>query len=135
MGKVSTWVILAGCFVMLAGLCFVPAAFGQHPDSTMLASGVGIFGVGALTSASGIYLKAQALKANTSLPGTAKPQPKRARGGCEICGTETPVIHCRVHNLHLCGTCLGSHYDFRSCAYVPSTRRPAPAKPATRSAK
>jgi hypothetical protein len=37
-----------------------------------------------------------------------------------------------VHEIHLCGNCLGDHYDFRSCAYVPSTRRTAPSKPAAR---
>jgi hypothetical protein len=33
-----------------------------------------------------------------------------------------------VHQLHLCADCLGKHYDFRSCAYVPSTRRGVTAK-------
>jgi hypothetical protein len=132
MGKASSWAIIAGCFLMLAGLCFLPAAFGEHPDSTILASGIGVFALGALTSAAGLYLKAQALQSSASSPIIPKPQVKKIRGGCEICGTEIPVIHCRVHNLHLCGTCLGGHYDFRSCAYVPSTRRPTPAKATAR---
>jgi len=36
-----------------------------------------------------------------------------------------PVIHCKVHQVHMCAECLGQHYDFRTCSYVPSTRRPA----------
>jgi hypothetical protein len=131
MGKASSWVTIAGLFLMLLGLCFLPAALGDHSEENLLAAAVCSFGLGALTSATGVYLKARALQAGTTSAGFA-PTPKRVRGGCGLCGTETPVIHCRVHEVHLCGNCLGSHYDFRSCAYTPSTRRATPAKPAAR---
>jgi hypothetical protein len=133
MGKASGWVVTGGSLLMLLGLCFLPAAFGAQQDPSMLAAGLSIFSFGSLTLSGGIYMKARGLQA---APATAaKPQAKKSRGGCEICGLETPVIHCRVHGVHLCGDCVSAHYDFRSCAYVPSTRRPAPAKPAARAAK
>ena len=130
MEKASGWAIVAGCFLMLIGLCFLPAAFGEHADMTMLGSGLGIFSIGTLTTAGGIYLKARALQ---SAPATTpKTQTKRIRGGCDLCGTENPVIQCRVHQVHICGHCVARHYDFRTCAYVPSLRRSGPVKPAAR---
>jgi hypothetical protein len=131
MGKMSGWVTIAGFFLMLLGLCFLPAALGSHPDEAILGAGVSIFSFGALTCAAGMYLKARALQSGAAAPRVTA-APKRVRGGCGLCGTETPVIHCRVHEIHLCGNCLEDHYDFRSCAYIPSTRRTAPAKPASR---
>jgi hypothetical protein len=131
MGKTSGWVVIGGCFLMLLGLCFMPAAFGEHPDVSILSAGASVFAFGALTAAAGIYLKARAIQAeNTGSP--AKQQPKEIRGGCDLCGTENPVINCRVHQVHICGNCVNDHYEFRSCAYVPSTRRTAPAKGASR---
>jgi hypothetical protein len=130
MGKTGGWIVIAGCFLMLLGLCFLPAAFGEHPDQSLLAGGISIFAFGALTAAAGIYLKARAIQSEAASP--AKQQAKRIRGGCDLCGTETPVIHCRVHQIHICGNCVDDHYDFRSCAYVPSTRRSAPGKGASR---
>ncbi len=131
MSKASSWAIGVGCLLMVAGLGFLPAAFGEHSDPSLLGGGICLFSFGALVGAGGLYLKARALQ---SAPGVSipKPQPKRARGGCDLCGIEVPVIHCRVHQQHLCGECLGNHYDPRSCAYVPSSRKPSPAKLAAR---
>ena len=135
MGKASGWAIFSGCFLMLIGLCLLPAALGAHSDDqSILGAGMCAFAAGALFTASGIYLKARALQADAAT-GPAKPQSKRVRGGCDLCGTDSPVINCRVHQLHLCGNCLGDHYDFRSCVYVPSTRRSTPAKGLARAAK
>lgn len=132
--KVSGWAIISGCVLMLIGVCFLPAALGAHPDPEILAGGVGVFAMGTLVAAGGLYLKARAIRAGVAAdPG--KPQSKRVRGGCDLCGTDSPVVNCRVHQLHLCGSCLGEHYDFRSCVYVPSTRRTAPAKALARAAK
>jgi hypothetical protein len=135
MGKASGWAIVGGCFLMVVGLCFLPAAFGEHPDASILGLGICLFAFGALIAATGTYLKARALQSGTSPAAVPKPQPKRIRGGCDLCGSETPVIHCRVHDVHVCGNCLADHYDFRSCAYVPSTRRTATAKAARFAAK
>jgi len=131
--KASGWAIISGCVLMLTGACFLPAAVGAHPDLEILGAGVCLFALGSLVAAGGVYLKALALQAGVAA-GPAKPQSKRVRGGCDLCGTDSPVVNCRVHQLHLCGACVGEHYDFRSCVYVPSTRRPA-AKPLARAAK
>ena len=126
MSKASTWAITIGCLLMVAGLGFLPAAFGEHSDPSLLGAGISLFAFGALVAAGGLYLKARALQ--SLAPAAVKPQPKRTRGGCDLCTVEIPVINCRVHQLHMCGDCLREHYDQRSCAYVPSTRKAAPAR-------
>jgi hypothetical protein len=130
--KLGNVALISGGFLMLLGLSFIPAALAQHQDETILGAGICAFAFGALISATGFYVKTRALQSASS-PGT-KPQQK-IRGGCDLCGTEIPAIHCRVHHLHICGNCLAKHYDFRSCVYVPSTRRPVPAKPTARAAR
>lgn len=132
MGKASGWFIVGGCFLMLVGLTFLPAALGAHPDEGILGLGICMFSLGAFIGAIGIYMKSRAAQSDPSAP---KVQTKRVRGGCDLCGSETPVIHCRVHDVHVCGNCLADHYDFRSCAYVPSTRRTAAPKAARFAAK
>jgi hypothetical protein len=125
--KVSSVALVFGCGLMVLGLCFLPAALGSHPDPAILGGGVLLVSLGALTAAGGAYLKAVSAQAGTPA-GPAKTPLKRARGGCDLCGTESPAVNCKVHQVHLCGDCLGKHYDFRSCVYVPSTRRTAPVK-------
>ena len=132
--KLSGVAIIGGCLLMLLGLALLPAALGEHQDETILGAGICAFAFGALMSAAGLYLKARVLQGTTA-SGTAKAQPKQARGGCDLCGTESPVIHCRVHQLHICGNCVGNHYDFRSCVYIPSTRRPATTKSTAKAAR
>ena len=119
--KVSGGAIVLGCLMMFVGLCFLPAALGSHPEPGDSGAGTSLFAMGALMIASGIYLKARVLQA--SGPAEPKAPAKRSRGGCDLCGTEAPVVNCKVHQMHMCGDCLGQHYDFRSCVYVPSTRR------------
>jgi len=131
--KLGSVGLICGGFLMLLGLSFIPAALAQQQqDETILGAGICAFAFGALLASAGLYVKTRALQ-STSSP-AAKPQQK-ARGGCDLCGVEIPAVHCRVHQLHICGNCLAQHYDFRSCVYVPSTRRPATAKPATRAAR
>src|SRR5258705_13677205 len=98
--KASGWAIVAGCFLMVMGLCFLPGALGSHPDPEVLGAGVCLFAFGSLMAASGFYLKARVVQAGTP---ASPAQPKRVRGGCDLCGTDSPVINCRVHQLHLCG--------------------------------
>lgn len=107
-----------GVFV---GLCVLPAAFAGDPDVNALPVAACLFSVGALTIAAGIFLKARALQSQTE--SDAPQQKRRSRGGCELCGTDVPVIACKVHQLQLCAECLTGHYDLRSCAYVPPARR------------
>lgn len=123
----SSWTIGAGSLIVLFSLCLLAAAVTDRSDQGLLAIAASSFSIGALTIACGIYLKARALGPRKQVQEEAPAKSKT--GGCERCEAEAPVIHCRVHHLHLCGTCLAEHYDFRSCAYVPSTRKPA-GKPA-----
>ena len=119
--KTSMWLMASGCFIAFVGLCFLPAAFGPDPDRTMLGGGFVIFASGLLIMAGSVYVKARAL--GSSAPNSAPSAKRNRKAMCDRCGQDEPVIQCRVHQLHLCGDCLADHYDFRSCAYVPSTRR------------
>lgn len=133
--KLGSVAIIFGSALILLGLAFIPAALTQkQDDQTILGAGICLISFGALCVGGGFYLKARLLE-STAEAGSAKQQAKAVRGGCDLCGTESPVIHCRVHQLHICGECVSNHYDFRSCVYIPSTRRPAPAKPLTRAAR
>ena len=126
--KTGTWLIAMGAFIAFIGLCFLPAAFGSNSDRTMLDAGSVVLSTGMLLIAGGLYVKARAL-GTVAAPATTPASGKRTRkSSCDRCGLDEPVIQCRVHELHLCGDCLTNHYDFRSCAYVPSTRRSASAK-------
>ena len=94
----------------------------------MLELGACQFSLGALVVAAGIYAKARALQSAIASGEPRKesaPTNQRVRGGCDLCGSEAPVVQCKVHQLHLCGACLAQHYDVRSCAYAPTTRTTA----------
>ena len=129
----GTWMIAVGALAAAIGLLMLPAALGEHADASLLLMGACGLSLGSMIAASGIYLKARALQSSGgSVRGTAEPKDstRRVRGGCDVCHGDLPVIHCKVHQVHLCGNCLGRHYDFRTCAYAPSTRG-ASAKTAT----
>ncbi|HEY1264183.1 MAG TPA: hypothetical protein VGF06_11720 [Terriglobales bacterium] len=122
--KTGNWMIALGAVVAFLGLITLPSALGDHGDRNMIGLGGAVFSLGAVMAAAGLYMKASA-KAN---PGTkaelqAAASNRTARGGCMQCQSASPVIHCKVHQVHLCGDCLAGHYDFRACVYVPSTRR------------
>ena len=105
--------------VSLVGLCFLPAAFGAHGDPAMLGAGSGILSFGLLLGSCAIYARARSL---STAPIHSPTSPAEKLRNCDVCGRYAPVIQCRVHLLHLCGDCLEAHYDFHTCAYVPSTR-------------
>ena len=132
--KLSGFSLLCGSSLMLLGLCLVPAALGENKDEAILGAGICAFAFGALIAAGSLYVKAKVAMA-AGPAGALHAPPKPVRGGCDLCGTDSPVIHCRVHGVHVCGNCLGQHYDFRSCVYVPSTRRPASALAKARAAR
>jgi len=131
--KLGSFALISGGLLMLLSLALVPAALGQHHDESILGAGICSFSFGALLCGAGFYLKTRSLHAALP-PGIAIAQQK-TRGGCDVCRSEVPAVLCRVHNLHICGDCLSNHYDFRSCVYVPSTRRAAASKPAARAAR
>ena len=122
MAKIGTWLIGVGCFVALFGLTMIPAATASGADKTVSGLCMLTFSFAMMIIAGGMYLKARAYQ------GT--PESDAARRGrkatCDSCGKAEPAIQCRVHQLHLCPDCLATHYDFRSCAYAPSTRRATP---------
>lgn len=124
--KIGNWLIGSGCYLAMAGLCFLPAAFGPHRDTSLLSAGAVLFSMGMVLTASGIYVKArhwaQAAPASAR-HGNARFGKKGGPKVCDLCSKQEAVIQCRVHQLQLCADCLGKHYDFRSCAYVPSTRQ------------
>jgi hypothetical protein len=121
--KTANWIMVAGAVLMFIGLCFVPAALSENAEADLLELGACQFSLGALVMAAGVYAKARvaqsAIAAGDLKTPTSNP---RVRGGCDLCGSEAPVVQCKVHQLHLCGSCLAQHYDVRSCAYVPTTR-------------
>lgn len=125
--RTGNWLIAAGVVVGILGIVVLPAALGEHPDTSLLILGACGVSLGSIIAATGIYLKARALQSSPTdrTAAEAKNSTKRVRGGCDICHGDLPVIHCKVHQLHLCADCLGGHYDFRTCSYVPSTRRAA----------
>ena len=122
-----------GALGAVIGLIMLPAALGEHPDTSLLILGACGVSLGSMIAASGIYLKARALQARRTaqarLRQKSKNTTRRVRGGCDVCHGDLPVIHCKVHQVHLCADCLGQHYDFRTCTYVPSTRRTAAKTP------
>ncbi|MBI3474554.1 MAG: hypothetical protein HY010_02390 [Acidobacteria bacterium] len=127
--KTGNWMMAVGALIVFMGLCFLPAAFGPDADRTMLGAGFVVVSMGLLTISSGFYVKARNMEGPAE-PASGSANAKRTRGKaiCDQCGEDEPVIQCRVHQLHLCANCLSAHYDFRSCAYVPSTRRGVTAK-------
>jgi hypothetical protein len=124
--RTGNWMIALGVLVALAGLCTAPAGLGTHADTSLLGFGSAMFGMGALAAAGGLYLKSLVLSSAAphleSHVATSN-SGKKPRGACDLCHKETPVVHCKVHQFHLCPACLAEHYDFRACVYVPSTRR------------
>jgi hypothetical protein len=118
--------IVVGALGACIGLIMLPAALGEHPDTSLLILGACGVSLGSLVAASGIYLKARTVQIPAGAPGASgesKNSTRRVRGGCDVCHGDQPVIHCKVHQVHMCADCLARHYDFRTCSYVPSTRR------------
>ena len=123
--KLGNWMIGAGMLFLAVSLVCALAGLSSETDrnNVLLLAGCA-FSMGALMSAGGLYIKARFYRSQAPQGEEAEP-PRRVRGGCDLCAGDAPVICCKVHQLHLCPACLAEHYDFRSCAYVPSTRKPA----------
>jgi len=117
-------IIVFGTAILILGICGLAAAAGDRADTSLLGISASVFALGALTIAGGIYFKARVLQSELAgRPAAAPVSAARSRGNCDLCRKAMPVIHCKVHQFHLCADCLAEHYDFRSCVYVPSTRR------------
>ncbi|MGA9639917.1 MAG: hypothetical protein WBQ72_00840 [Terriglobales bacterium] len=120
--KIGTWMIAVGCFFAFAGLCFLTAALGSQGDSSLLSAAAMIFSTGMVLAAAGFYFKARSY---SELAPAKKPHLKPNQKLCDQCHKQEAAIHCRVHDLSLCPDCLATHYDFKSCAYVPASRQTA----------
>ncbi len=124
--RTGNWMIALGALVLVLGLVALPAALGEHVDTSLLTLGACGVSLGSMIAAGGAFLKARAMSSQGgagNLSGESKPaSSRRVRGGCDVCHGDLPVIHCKVHQVHLCPDCLAKHYDFRSCTYVPSNR-------------
>jgi hypothetical protein len=123
--RAGNWIIATGAVVVLLGLLVLPAALGEHVETSLLILGACGVSVGSVIAALGIYFKARAGQPTDKAVSTGESRnaARKVRGGCDICHGDMPVIHCKVHQVHLCADCLGQHYDLRSCTYVPSSRR------------
>jgi hypothetical protein len=129
--KTGSWLIGIGLLFVMTGLGFLPAAFGAHPDSTLLSAGAMLFSAGMVLAAGGFYVKARYWE--QGMPASAKASDKKAgRKPCKLCSKQEAVIQCRAHQMQLCADCLGKHFDFRSCAYIP-IERPVTSKARARS--
>jgi hypothetical protein len=122
--RTGSWIIALGALVLFLGIIVLGVSLRKSGDPDELPAGAGLFSLGAVGIAGGIYLKAKALQRASSSEAPRKESANggRTRGGCELCGIEVPVVQCKIHRLQLCGTCLSQHYDARSCIYIPSTR-------------
>ncbi len=122
--RMGNWIIGFGVIVVFAGLCILPGAMGKSADQSLLPVGACLFSLGAICVAAGIYIKARSLQAlSTANVSPAPSVARKQRGGCDLCGPESPVVFCKIHQLHMCGNCLAQHYDLRSCIYIPTPRK------------
>jgi hypothetical protein len=126
--QTGNWLVGVGAVGALIGIIVLPAALGANPDTSLLILGASAVALGSLVASAGFYLKLRAIQPGAPASGASaesKNSTRKVRGGCDICHGDMPVIHCKVHQVHMCVDCLGQHYDFRTCSYVPSTRRPS----------
>ena len=121
--RLTSGFVMFGGLLIFLGTCCLPAALSNERDTNMMMAGICLFSTGALIMALGTYFKARLIKAGL-VPEVETPEAAKrpVKGGCDLCGTEVPVVLCRVHQVHVCGSCLNQHFDPRSCAYIPTTR-------------
>lgn len=127
--RIGNWMIAAGIVAVVMGLIALPAALGEPVETSLLILGACGVSMGSMIAAAGVFLKSRAEtspEGPAASPRESRTSAKRLRGGCDVCHGDSPVIHCKVHQVHLCPDCLAKHYDFRSCTYVPSTRGTSP---------
>jgi hypothetical protein len=125
--RTGNLMIAAGAVALVMGLLALPAALGEHVDISLLTLGACGVSLGSMIAATGVFLRTRAmLPAPASVPAEARNSQRRVRGGCDVCHGDMPVIHCKVHQVHLCPDCVPKHFDARSCTYVPSNRAASP---------
>ncbi len=93
--RTGNWMIALGVVVLLMGVLVLPAALGEHPDTSLIALGACGVSLGSMIAALGIYVKARALQspdAPGAPSGETKSSTRRVRGGCDVCHGE-PAQH------------------------------------------
>jgi len=123
--RIANGLIAIGGLGIFMGFVVMLSGRAGHPDSAIVMMGACALSLGSLLAAGGMYVKAKSVQGTVSPRSSAvlKSQPRRIRGGCDICHGEIPIVHCRVHQVHMCTDCMDQHFDPRSCTYAPSTRR------------
>ena len=94
--QLGNGLIAMGALGACIGLIMLPAAMGEHPDTSLLILGACGVSLGSLTAASGIFFKAranQSLTGGQAAGGEAKNSSRRVRGGCDICHGDLQVIN------------------------------------------
>src|SRR5258707_2924447 len=122
--QMGNGLIVLGALGACVGLIMLPAALGEHPDTSLLILGACGVSLGSLTAAAGIFFKARAIQspaASQAASGEPKNSTRRVRGGCDIFHRDLPVNLCKGHHAHICKGGLGQHYDFCTCSHGPRT--------------
>jgi hypothetical protein len=114
-----------GALLLLAGLAFIPAGMGADGDPTVRAGGMGLFSLGALLIGLAFYVKAR--QAQTTMVPEKKAPAGPATPPCEACEESPQVILCTTHKAALCASCMHTHFDPRSCVFIPVSRQVAKA--------
>ena len=60
--QTGNWMIAVGALGGFIGIRMLPAAMGEHPDTSLLVLGACGVSLGSMITASGVYLKARALQ-------------------------------------------------------------------------
>ena len=125
--RTANWMMAAGALVMFLGLCFLPSVFGEHSDPELLAPAVGLFSIGALALAGGIYLRARALRGAVEAGDFGKDSgSKRGRGG-SICA-EARLPQCTVRFTSFISAAIAwpnTTMSGPACTPRPPVRQPA----------
>ena len=81
--QTGTWLIAIGALGACIGIIMLPAALGEHPDTSLLILGACGVSLGSLIAASGIYLKARALQSGGGpVKGATEPKNSARRVRC-----------------------------------------------------
>src|SRR6266849_2840787 len=102
--RTGNWMIAAGAVALVMGLLVLPAALGEHVDTSLITLGACAVSLGSMIAAAGGYLRTRAMaspEGSGVFPRESKPPARRDRGGCDVCHGDLPGIHCKVHQLHL----------------------------------
>ena len=74
----GTLMIAVGALGAVVGIIMLPAALGEHADTSLLVLGACCVSLGSMIAASGIYLKARALQASGGSAAPRSPRTPRA---------------------------------------------------------